>query len=220
MLEQMRPGAAAIALAACLPFAGGCATKAYVRERVGELGTQVSGENAQFRDELSRQGRTSADALGQAASARSLALGNLDYRLVQEYVVNFAFDSATLSDEARLALDDAATAVSGNPRALVDILGHADSTGPDAYNDELSRRRASAVLQYLVLHGPGPASRYAIVGLGETSLVLQEGLEDRPASRRVVVSLLERAEPGSGAAGSEPPVISRAEPGAERSDRP
>lgn len=208
------PGTAALALAACLPFGNGCATKGYVDDRVAELGTRVNEDDARLREDLSKHGRTAEDALGKAAAARELALGNVDYRPLEEWTIHFAFDSAELAAEARTTLDDAAASAAGNPRALVDILGHADTTGPDAYNDDLSRRRAAAVLKYLILNGPGPVSRYAIVGLGETSPVVSAGSEDRAGSRRVVVTMLERAEP-SGAGKSEPPVISRADPAPE-----
>lgn len=209
-MTRMRSGITALALAGCLPMAGGCATKGFVRDRIAEMDSRNAGEHARLGGEVARSADSAAEASRQAGAARDLALGNLDYRELQEFVVHFAFDSAELSPEAQGTLDDAVAMAKSEPRVLVDVLGHADSTGPDAYNDDLSRRRAAAVTQYLVLHGPGPVSRYALVGLGETSPVLAAGAEDRSASRRVVVSLLERTEPGSGPQGS-PAVISKAD---------
>ncbi len=215
MARHGHRGTAALALAAGLLFVNGCATKGYVDDRVAELGTRTEADDARLRADLSsgleKTGRSAEEALARASAARELALGNVDYRPLEEWTIHFAFDSAELSAESRATLDDAAATAAGNPRALVDILGHADTTGPDAYNDDLSRRRAAAVMKYLILHGPGPVSRYAVVGLGETSPVTAAGVEDRPGSRRVVVAMLERAEPSGTGRAEEEPVISRAD---------
>jgi len=204
--------AVALGFVGILAFAGGCATKAYVRDRVGELGSRLDAEDAGLRRDAAAALARADEAGNMIASTRALALGDVNYRQVDELTVTFAFDSAELSPAAQGVLADAVDAVAANPRALVDILGHADTIGPAAYNDELSRRRAAAVLRYLVLHGPGPVSRYAVVGLGEASPVLVASGEDRAASRRVVLSFLERTEPGAGSeleAGE--PVISQAD---------
>ena len=52
------------------------------------------------------------------------------------------------------------------PNSLVDVMGHTDSTGSDAYNLDLSRRRAESVANYLVSRGTNRA-RIATVGYGE-----------------------------------------------------
>ena len=46
------------------------------------------------------------------------------------------------------------------------IEGHTDSQGPDAYNQDLSERRAQAVVDYLVGQGIN-AARLGAVGYGE-----------------------------------------------------
>ena len=161
---------------------------------------------------MSRRPRTGTLAEGasnEAARSRLLALGHVDYRTTAEYAVQFEFDSAELTPEARMTLDEAVATVHEHPNVIVDLLGHACTIGPETYNEELSRRRASAVLHYLVQHGPGPVGRYAIVGLGESLPVVASGSEDHQASRRVEVALLERVDPGSG---DQKPVISQADP--------
>ena len=61
---------------------------------------------------------------------------------------------ATNSDQVTGAYDTdmraLALVLSNNPNASVEIHGHTDSTGPEAYNQDLSQRRAEAVAQYLV----------------------------------------------------------------------
>jgi outer membrane protein OmpA-like peptidoglycan-associated protein len=209
------------ASALCIPIVSGCATKAYVRDRVAELGTTVGTEQQNLRTDLDRTGRTAsdasarADAAGSEASrARLLALGNVDYRTASTYEVRFGFDQADLSQDALQTLDLAVGALQESPRYVVDIVGYCDTVGPDGYNDVLSRRRADAVLRYLLEHGPGPVGRYAIVGLGEFSpVVASSGVEDHRASRRVTVNLLERVEAGTVPPDEKPTVISRADQG-------
>ncbi len=196
-------------------FTGGCATKGYVNDRVAEASAKEASEHSAMRGDISRldssvtQAGTSAQSADAAAArARMMALGHVDYRTAQEFGVPFEYDSAELGLDARLTLDQVASAVREHPNYIVDLVGHACSTGPAAYNDELSRRRANAVLSYLVQNGPGPVGRYAVVGLGEATPVLAGESEDHIASRRVQVVVLEKVDSGTGDATKEP-VISQ-----------
>ena len=86
-----------------------------------------------------------------------------------DLLIEFDLDSAALQEEARRHLDAFVEALQ-NPalsghRFLVE--GHTDATGPDDYNLELSRRRATAVVDYLVGRGIDP-DRLLARGLGET----------------------------------------------------
>lgn len=67
----------------------------------------------------------------------------------------FAFDSAQLSPVARREVERFALVLNHSRvlRRSVTVEGHADSIGSDAYNTELSRRRATAVAEELVAHG-------------------------------------------------------------------
>jgi outer membrane protein OmpA-like peptidoglycan-associated protein len=73
----------------------------------------------------------------------------------------------------------------------VRIEGHTDATGPDAYNQGLSQRRAKSVLNYLV--GKGVASsRLQSVGLGESQPVASNATrEGRALNRRVDFKFLQ-----------------------------
>jgi outer membrane protein OmpA-like peptidoglycan-associated protein len=198
------------ALACCmiaLGVLGGCATKGYVNEQVSALGNRVDTQDSSMRSDISRTEALAQGAESEAARSKLLALGHLDYRTVEQYSVPFEYDSAELEGDAMMALDQVTSTVEAHPNYIVDLLGHACSIGPTAYNEELSRRRANAVLHYLVEHGPGPVGRYAIVGLGESMPVLAEGDEDHSASRRVEVRVLEKVE--SGTAPKKEPVVSQ-----------
>lgn len=63
--------------------------------------------------------------------------------------VNFEFDKATLTPSALSILDNAATVINEYPGVRYSIDGHTDSIGSHAYNEDLSRRRATRVRDYL-----------------------------------------------------------------------
>ncbi len=110
--------------------------------------------------------------------------------------VLFDVDRAEVRPEGQehLARVAALLVALGAPRAQV--VGHTDSTGDEAYNQELSERRAAAVRDLLVTAGVGPDS-LETVGLGETQPVRAEtgpdGAVDQAAqqlNRRVEIVLL------------------------------
>jgi OmpA-OmpF porin, OOP family len=82
--------------------------------------------------------------------------------------VLFAFDQATLSPRAKAAIDETAEVVRAQAKGTVRIDGHTDSKGDDAYNLELSRRRAQAVQQALAPLLGGVPVRLEVAGHGET----------------------------------------------------
>jgi len=67
--------------------------------------------------------------------------------------VNFKTDKADLTEGAKLILDEVVTTLKEFPEVTLDIQGHTDSDASDAYNIDLSRRRAISVKTYLVEHG-------------------------------------------------------------------
>jgi outer membrane protein OmpA-like peptidoglycan-associated protein len=80
--------------------------------------------------------------------------------------VTFATASTTISPSFRAALDEVASSLQKYPDSLVDVMGHTDADGSDAYNLDLSRRRAESVKGYLVMRGVSGA-RVATIGYGE-----------------------------------------------------
>lgn len=115
-----------------------------------------------------------------------------DYKPVGDAtVVLFKFNSATLGDDAKEALDQLAASQAGSvKRYFIAIQGFTDKIGPTDYNLELSRRRAQAVQTYLIGQKNVPVYRIQIVGLGKDKPV-NEGKtrDDRTKSRRVEVTV-------------------------------
>ncbi len=80
--------------------------------------------------------------------------------------VNFAFDSAKLDAKARNTLVAAAALMKANSKPIV-LEGWTDYIGSDAYNRNLSQRRANSVKAFLVQQGI-PASRMRAIGRGKS----------------------------------------------------
>lgn len=105
--------------------------------------------------------------------------------------VNFAFDRSELTDYAKATLDNAASVIGGlvkkYPGLKIDILGHTDWIGTDAYNQALSERRANAVKGYLVRKGV-EADRISNFAYGESKPIApNETDEGRALNRRAEI---------------------------------
>ncbi len=105
--------------------------------------------------------------------------------LIEGKVIEFELDSDVITPAGREFLDEILLALGRFPAVPVEISGHTDDRGSDAYNLDLSRRRAEAVLAYLVAQGED-ASRFAVVGYGETRPIADnETAEGRARNRRI-----------------------------------
>lgn len=106
--------------------------------------------------------------------------------------VLFAFDSDALAPGAPGELDKVVLAIREAPRAKVTVEGHTDDVGADAYDQDLSERRARAVAAYLVQKGV-PGDRITSRGYGK-SRPAAAGQDDeaRRKNRRVEVLIEER----------------------------
>ena len=78
----------------------------------------------------------------------------------------FGYDSWTISEDGRQALNRDAEWMKSNPSALVKVEGHCDERGTSAYNLVLGEKRAKAARNYLVELGVG-ANRLSVVSYGK-----------------------------------------------------
>lgn len=105
-------------------------------------------------------------------------------------VATFDVDSASLRPEFRNTLDDVARTLANYQETYVDVYGHTDSQGSDAYNMDLSIRRASSVASYLGSRGVNPA-RIATQGYGESQPIASNATpEGRQMNRRVEIRIV------------------------------
>jgi OOP family OmpA-OmpF porin len=82
--------------------------------------------------------------------------------------VNFDFDKSTLRPDAIAILDEAITILKKYPELKVEVAGHTDAIGTDAYNQKLSERRAQAVYDYLGQNGIDASRLSGPSGYGES----------------------------------------------------
>jgi outer membrane protein OmpA-like peptidoglycan-associated protein len=104
--------------------------------------------------------------------------------------ITFAFDRYDVQSRFQPTLDEIAQTLGAYPQTMIDIYGHTDSTGSDAYNQTLSENRSRSVSAYLTARGVQPV-RIATRGFGETQPVADNTTEDgRSANRRVEIRIV------------------------------
>ncbi len=91
-----------------------------------------------------------------------------------------------LTPEAIAELESVVQFFVDNPDVSAVIEGHTDTDGPPDGNERLSLRRANAVRDFLVSRGV-EAARLETVGFGEAQPIIVNGVEDKEASRRIVI---------------------------------
>ncbi|MGZ5906930.1 MAG: OmpA family protein [Reyranella sp.] len=103
------------------------------------------------------------------------------------FMVFFDWDSSRLSPASLNVITQAVTAFRSTGNARVTATGHTDTSGSDTYNMALSLRRANAVKNEMVRQGV-PADAIAVVGKGESQLLVPTGDNVRePQNRRVEI---------------------------------
>ena len=164
-------------------------------------------QHAGLADQHATDAMSQARRAGDLADADSKDLNKLravvanidDYKMQTSVSVPFAFDKFVLSASAKEDLDKLAGSLGADKRFVISVEGYTDATGDKAYNEALSRKRADAVVTYLVAKHDVPIYRIHMIGLGEDKPV-DEG-KDRAArakNRRVEVKVF-TADVDSGA---------------------
>src|SRR6202012_1717481 len=115
----------------------------------------------------------------------------LEKQLVEQkravtYGIYFDFNKDTLKPESEPVLKEIAQTMTDNPDWKLTVEGHTDNVGGDAYNLDLSKRRAAAVKQALVARYHVAPERLSTDGFGASRPVeSNETLEGRARNRRV-----------------------------------
>ncbi len=106
--------------------------------------------------------------------------------------VYFEFDSDVIMDRSHEMLDQVASALAVATHVRqIRVEGHTDDQGPDAYNLNLSQRRAASVARYLRERGLEPARLDSPLGLGETRPIAPNTTpEGRARNRRVEILIV------------------------------
>ena len=172
------PIAIAVASAAAIALAAGAFAQSTPTERdiVRALSHPPAGTTGFART------RSLAGDRGLAVTGGAKTVPSIDLK------VTFAFDSARLDNESMLTLNVLGRALSSDALKdqAIEIVGHTDARGALEYNDALSRRRAAAVVSYLVREFALDGSRLSSRGMGERQL-LDSGNPEAAINRRVEI---------------------------------
>lgn len=124
-------------------------------------------------------------------TAKGVKVNTIGCEIAQDVTINtttdhFDFDSAELKAAMKSALDAVVNMLNSTPgEEQLEIIGHTDSTGPEAYNQQLSERRAQSAADYLAGKG---VSNMSIKGMGESQPIADNSTrEGRAMNRRVEI---------------------------------
>ncbi|WP_394761595.1 OmpA family protein [Phenylobacterium sp.] len=190
------------AMALGLAGLGGCATKGFVNQQVGQVSTRVddvSGKvadvNARVNDhdsKLATLDQTSRDALERATAAGKLAEGKFLYQeVLTDDSMKFGVSKTSLSPEAQARLDAFVDKLkTDNRNVYVEVQGHTDKTGTKQANYRLGEERAEAVRRYLNEKGVA-LNRINTISYGaDQPAAPNKNKAGRSANRRVVLIVL------------------------------
>jgi outer membrane protein OmpA-like peptidoglycan-associated protein len=104
--------------------------------------------------------------------------------------ITFAVNSGDISASFYPVLDSVGLVLKEFDKTMVEVAGHTDSDGSDAYNQQLSERRSSSVVAYLVsreIRG----DRFLTVGAGESRPIASNATPDgKQQNRRVEITIV------------------------------
>jgi outer membrane protein OmpA-like peptidoglycan-associated protein len=140
-----------------------------------------------------KSAQDSADAAIAGVNATNERISSLDDYVVQNTsTVTFKVGSSILTEEAKVQLDQVATAALALKGYTLEVTGFTDASGNPKKNKVLSQKRATAVIEYLVETHNIPLRRIGTTyGFGEGQAVADNASrEGRSQNRRVEVKLL------------------------------
>lgn len=112
--------------------------------------------------------------------------------------ITFQVDHSDIQPQFQSTLDQVAQTLASYNQTYIDVLGHTDSTGSDAYNQALSDRRAQSVADYLAGRGVARA-RIGTRGYGESQPIASNDTDTgRAENRRVEIKVVPVTQPGYG----------------------
>ena len=168
------------------------------RASAADQHASAADQHAATADQHAGEAMTSATQANKLGAENSQALNSLrsvvanidDYKLQTTVAVPFKFNKYMLTPDAMGDLDKLAGDVKSDKRFFIAVEGYTDSTGSKAYNEALSRKRADAVVGYLVAKHDIPIYRVHMIGLGqEKPLDEAKNRAARAKNRRVEVKV-------------------------------
>lgn len=168
------------------------------QRRIGDLKTETDQKLSRLEGETAQAREAGDRAMSRAEAAAEVAERAERGRLLWSVTltddsVRFTFGEASIPDSTAAVLDDLAAKIKAYGKAVyIEIEGHTDSTGDEAYNLALGEKRALAVRNYLASSGNIPLHAMNTISMGESQAVADNSTsEGRSQNRRVVVRVLE-----------------------------
>jgi peptidoglycan-associated lipoprotein len=152
---------ASVMILPILFFTVSCAKKGAQTPPLVSAEPEVQKAPDQSSEEADQAARLEEERIQAEAAAREAARASF----VSEKV-HFAFDSDSLSNQARQVLSGKADFLRSNPDISFTVEGYCDDRGTDAYNIALGQRRADSVKDFLMGEGVG-ADRMSTTSYGE-----------------------------------------------------
>ena len=102
----------------------------------------------------------------------------------------FPFDSAVLSDDGKVIIDERIARYRGKVKDMlnINVVGYTDNIGAEDYNQALSEERAQAVADYIDMQRDIAHSKIEVKGKGE-SMAEGDSMEDRALDRHVIINV-------------------------------
>jgi len=161
----------------------------------GLIASEIKLKSKDLRTASMIRGGTAQGFAEQTAATEALRgrLGDIDkYNLKGTTNVNFDTGRADLSEQAKTDLCAAAQQADATDNALLLVIGYTDSTGSEDFNQTLSEKRASKVVNFLQQHcGWKPYRMLTPTGMAEADPMADNSTDyGKAQNRRVAVNIL------------------------------
>jgi peptidoglycan-associated lipoprotein len=181
-------------------LAWGCASTSFVKKRTQEIEDLAKSNQAQIGqleqkvsaiDAKAEEAKRTADDAWKKAEEAARVRGYVGYKVIGERDVNFDFDRYDLTKTAKDILDEMGAIMQQKSELVLEIEGHTDNIGPDAYNIMLGNKRAESVRRYLADKFGIHTHRMFFISHGEFKpKTLNDTRSGRATNRRATLFLL------------------------------
>jgi outer membrane protein OmpA-like peptidoglycan-associated protein len=182
-------------------LAWGCASTSSVKKRTQEIEDKLNAQTQQLDQKISAVDAKAEEAKKMASDAWKKAeelarsQGYAGYKVIGERDVNFDFDRYDLTKISKDILDEIGASMQQKPELILEIAGHTDNIGLDAYNLVLGNKRAETVRRYLADKFDIAIFRMFEISFGESKpKVLNDSKSGRATNRRATLMLLGPSE--------------------------
>ncbi|MGW8300822.1 MAG: OmpA family protein [Desulfobacterales bacterium] len=159
---------------------------------LGKIGGYENiGANIEVEDKKGRTYKTHASTSVHFIKREERVAKKEGYKVMEKYaLILFDFNRADIKDRNRAVLDRIVARIKEVPSAKVAIVGHTDTIGKEAYNVDLSTRRAKAAFEMIVAGGAINSGNISYEGAGPHNPLFDNELpEGRALNRTVTVTL-------------------------------